>query len=94
MKNSIENILTTYGFQTDRPGCLAWGVGSLVWGHLMYVTTKGEDLYEVEYHTWYYDSNGDEVYDTTETATLYGAKVIEFAFTHLPTNYLTLRAGR
>ena len=92
MNNTIESILSTYGFDTESTGRMVWGVGSLVWGHLMYVTAKGGDLYEVKYHTWYYDCNGDEVYDTTETATLYGAKVIEFAFPHLPEEYLTLRA--
>lgn len=84
MKNTILNILATYGFETRADGSVWWGIGSLVWGHVAEVKPLGNDLYEVKYHTWFYDPDGNPAKDERATATLYGALMLQYLFERLP----------
>ena len=67
-------------FEPASRGGLWWGHGSLMWGDSIVVHPKGEDLYEVTTHHWYYDCDGEPVEDTEETQILHGARVLELAF--------------
>ena len=80
---SIMNILATYGFET-RGTHLWWGVGSLVWGYIAEVKSLGEDLYEVHYREWFYDSWGECLKDEDTTVVLHGGEALGYLFTRLP----------
>ena len=79
-------ILAAYGFVPARytADALWWGVGSLVWGYTAEVRCVGKDLYEVKYHTWYYDSYGECVEDREETLVLHGALMLQYLVERLP----------
>lgn len=79
-------ILATYGFEPKRfaADTLWWGVGSLVWGYTAEVRRVGKDLYEVKYHTWYYDSYGECLEDREETHILHGALMLAYLVERLP----------
>ena len=63
---------------------LWWGHGSLMWGDTIVVHELGADLYEVKTHHWFYDCDGEPVEDKEETRVLYGAQVLELAFSQYP----------
>ena len=71
-------------FEPCSKGGLWWGHGSLMWGDTIKVWALGADLYKVETHHWFYDSDGEPVEDTESTVTLYGAQVLELAFSQFP----------
>lgn len=84
MKNSIVKILVGYGFEVQSDGTLWWGTGSLVWGHIAEVKSLGNDLYEVRYHSWLYDSYGDCLKDEVAASVLHGALALQYLFERLP----------
>ena len=84
MTISISDILSIYGFKTHTNGSKFWGIGSLVWGYTAEVKNLGQDLYEVQYHKWAYDCDGECVKDERSTAVLYGARLLQFLFERLP----------
>lgn len=84
MANTITEILTTYGFETRSNHTLRWGAGSLVWGYTAEVKPLGGDLYEVKYHEWHYNSEGECLKDEEAKATLHGALLLQYLFERLP----------
>ena len=85
--NTITSILSLYGFETRADGAQWWGTGSMVWGHIAEVRHLGRDLYEVTYHGWDYDCDGELVADERTTAVLHGARLLQFLFERLPFRY-------
>ena len=84
MANTITSILSTYGFETRANGAQWWGVGSLVWGYTAEVRNLGNDLYEVKYREWYYDSWGECLKDEDLTEVFHGALLLQFLFERMP----------
>lgn len=84
MKNSISSILSRYGFETKHNGSQWWGIGSLVWGYTATVRNLGSDMYEINYHNWQYDCDGECVFDKTMVSNMHGAKLLEFIFENMP----------
>lgn len=84
MASTITGILSTYGFETRTDGSQFWGAGSLVWGYTAEVRNLGNDLYEVKYHEWYYDSWGECLKDERSVTTLHGALLLQFLFERTP----------
>lgn len=92
---TIFGILRSYGFQAGDSRSARWGKtsndttkvwygsGSLVWGTVAEIALVGDDLYEVKYHKWQYDCNGECIFDESTTAVLHGALVLEFVFTRM-----------
>ena len=70
MKNFVATALTTnYGFETIRNSTLFAGRGS--WasaGQTIEITFNG-DLATIDLHKWFYDCDGECVYDTRTTTT-------------------------
>ena len=81
--SSIFQILALYGFEPTYHKQMWWGCGSLVWGKTAYVRRVGRDLYEVKYHIWSYDQDGDPLVDATEVHTFHGALALQFLFEKL-----------
>jgi hypothetical protein len=79
-------ILATYGFEPTpfSAKTLWWGVGTLVWGDTAEVKRVGKDLYEVKYHSWFYDSYGECLKDDRETVILHGALMLQYLVERLP----------
>lgn len=84
MTTTISAILSNYGFETRHDRTLWWGVGSLVWGHIVEVRNLGRDLYEVKHHTWCYDGDGECVADERTTSVLHGAQALQYLFERCP----------
>lgn len=84
---TIANILATYGFETRSNHTMWWGCGSLVSGCTADVTPLGNDLYEVKYHEWYYDSWGECRKNENEKIVLHGALLLQNLFERLPIFY-------
>ena len=78
-RTTIMATLAVNHFEPASRGGLWWGHGSLMWGDSIVVRPKGEDLYEVTTHHWYYNCDGDPVEDTEETQILHGGRVLELA---------------
>lgn len=76
MKNTLTALLLPYGFET-RQDTLFWGCGSYFsGGATVKVTTEGS-MVQVVYHHWFYDQDGECVYDTTTTTACHLSRVWE-----------------
>lgn len=81
---AISDILTGFGFETRSDKTQWWGIGSLVWGYTAEVRNLGNDLYEVKYHAWKYDCDGELCKNEDTKSTLHGALLLQFLFEKLP----------
>ena len=78
-KATFTNICKAYGF-TEKPNCLYYGVGSLMWGREAYVKYAGEFV-EIRFHKWLYNCDGDAEFDNTEVKSMRVAEAIGYLAT-------------